>query len=108
MHVPRLGTARNIGFLIDTGADTSLLNPSDARFAPTFQGFGLGGSTLEWHEEVVLTLTHVGGEVDRFQFVLPFAMESDENFNFPSLVGMDLLQRYRLTVDLQADIVTLQ
>lgn len=119
VYVPRSGIARTVGFLVDTGADSSLVmpkdadtlgvvSPADSQTTETFAGIGLGGISTEWQEPVVITLKHVDGTADRFDFMMPFAIDADQNDIFPSLVGMDLLQRYRLTVDLQADIVSLQ
>ena len=119
VRVPRLNTSNTLGFLVDTGADTSVIHPFDAEGLridtsllaipqEIHETLGVGGISREWREDVVLILHHVDRRQDQMGFSMSFAVTTEDNRDLPSLMGMDLLRRYRLTVDLQADIVTLQ
>ena len=116
--MPRLRLDGNISFVFDTGADTSLLMPLDARriginytdLQESEQSLGIGGISLNFIEPAFLAF--VGdGELYGYEIELRICSPSDEVLTIPSLLGRDIIDRWCVTYDkpelrLVADVVT--
>ena len=105
----------SIDFLVDTGATDSLLHPQDAKvkigIEPPLLGDpaqwpnheptnGVGGQAICYGEPAVFLFHHENGQPARqltheIRVVPPTAT----NDNLPSLLGMDILSQFKLTVD---------
>ena len=106
MFLPRLRLNGNISFVFDTGADTSLLMPLDAQriginytdLQESEQSLGIGGASLNFIEPAFLAF--VGdGELYGYEIELRICSPSDEIFTIPSLLGRDIIDRWRVTYD---------
>jgi hypothetical protein len=106
--VPGLNLAGQVSFLVDTGADTSIIHPRDALnlgiifdrdFADSARGAssGVGGEATEYSEPCDVFLKHEDGAWDHIVMNVNFAEPTSQNGSFPSLMGRDLLRYYRLT-----------
>ena len=109
-----------VEFLIDTGADSTTLHPADAiRVWPPYLAHnfrsdprltkigGIGGASSYVQREAQLdfnddTRGPIGGE-----FTINIAESRGDNAVFPSLLGRDVLQFFRLTVSNRDNSVTL-
>ena len=109
------GRSREVSFLIDTGADATVLHPRDARrilardlYTIDFDadsrrvvGLGVGGGADRVVRDATLTLRSVDGE--SYQMELPIliarptpAEPGDHgNWRLPSLLGRDFLRHFR-------------
>lgn len=101
-----------VEFLIDTGADSTTLHPADAirvwppYLAHNFRSDPRGASSyvqreaqLDFNDD---TRGPIGGE-----FTINIAESRGDNAVFPSLLGRDVLQFFRLTVSNRDNSVTL-
>lgn len=109
--LPPLGTARNIPFLLDTGADTTFLMADDAgqmgidfgnlTLAPSL-GRGVGGYIRLY--QVSASITFAGREnLYVYRAELAIAEPGAHNRGLPSLLGRDILNRWRLRYDAPAN-----
>ncbi len=106
MFLPRLRLNGNISFVFDTGADASLLMPLDARriginytdLQKSEQSLGIGGVSVNFIEPAFLAF--VGdGELYGYEIELRICNPSDEILTIPSLLGRDIIDRWRVTYD---------
>ena len=117
--IPRLLRGNAIRLLVDTGADTSVIHPPDAvglgvDLIEDFIGVsvestsGVGGMTAEYREVCDILLQHENGRVDHLMINVGFAIPTDWNRRYPSVLGRDILRHYRLTFEEMRDLVTLE
>ena len=114
--LPSLGTARSIPFLLDTGADTTFLMAEDAirmgvdfgklALSPSL-GSGVGGYIRIYHADASITFA------DRenlyvYRAELAIAEPGEHNRGLPSLLGRDILNRWRLRYDAPANALEAQ
>lgn len=120
--LPRFGLSGDFSFLIDTGADGSLLMPGDGRLLKLdFSQLvnervaqGIGGGARTFTESALLTFAD-GQNVFGYFVELGILEDSDEMASTPSLIGRDILRRWnmdyrplerRLTIDvISADVL---
>ena len=106
--IPRFGIDAKVSFLVDTGADTSLIAPADAkqmaidysRLAAPVESLGIGGKALSHPVEGSLVFTDPG----RFHYLyhlasIDVAVPDPEIDEMPSLLGRDVLDRWRMAYD---------
>ena len=114
--LPSLGATRSIPFLLDTGADTTFLMAEDAiRMGIDFGnltlsprlGSGVGGYIRIYHADASITFA------DRenlyvYRAELAIAEPGEHNRGLPSLLGRDILNRWRLRYDAPANALEAQ
>ena len=107
--LPRLGWSGNVSFIFDTGADTSLLMPLDAQrmgidyavFDNEVSTLGIGGASENFVEPAYLAF--VGDEaLYGYQIELHICKPSNDLMNVPSLLGRNIIDRWRVTYDKSA------
>lgn len=112
--VPGQGLSSNLSFLVDTGADRTMLMPADARqmgldygrLTRRTESVGIGGTSLNFVEQATLVFL----EPERFLHVyfidIRIAAPSPEIMDLPSLLGRDVLDRWRMTYDPEKGLLT--
>ena len=111
---PRLGISEMILFLVDTGANMTIIHPSDIRESgiPTgllenmFRLQGIGGFADFYREPALLFFT----DADRttrygYRLDIGIAAPDGNNRDFPSLLGRDILDCWYLECDPTNDIL---
>ena len=105
--MPRLSIRTDISFCIDTGADRSLLLPSDGvrmgidftRLTRETESVGVGGITRNYLEEAIIVFS----EPKRFLYIYMVDLElsppSPDIMDLPSLLGREILDRWRMIYD---------
>jgi hypothetical protein len=101
-----------VAFLLDTGADKTMIMPLDAvrlgvdfntHFAnhPNSPVGGLGSSADAYDEQAIVALPHEeAGRSDTLQGTIKVAAPSIASLFFPSLLGRDIFDYYVLYYDL--------
>ena len=114
--LPRLGKKGNVSFIFDTGADTSLLMPLDGqrmgidygRFQKEGTSLGIGGTSENYIESAFVgvcwrLLAFVGDEaLYGYEIELRVCKPSEDLMTIPSLLGRDIIDRWRVTYDKSA------
>lgn len=105
-------------FLLDTGASVSVLHPMDARsigIDPSGDlggvvevNVGVGGAVPASRVMSWLEFTHVDGTLSRYRFALRIAKANAANETLPSILGMDFIRHFRLTLSVREDRVELE
>lgn len=123
VSIPSLATGyRPVSLLLDTGAATTIIHPASALYEPavpereldpsawgTVERIeGIGGFTPCRSLEASYVLEHDDGEYDAFADTVLVAAVTASNRSAPSLLGWNLLQHYRLTLERAAGAVTLE
>ena len=106
MFLPRLEKRGNVSFLFDTGADTSLLMPVDGQrmgFDYTDLGdeevtLGVGGLSETFIEPAYIAFLG-GGLLYCFEVDLRICKPSEELMSVPSLLGRNIIDRWRVVYD---------
>ena len=107
--LPRLGKKANVSFIFDTGADTSLLMPLDGQrmeidyraFEKEEPSLGIGGVSENYIESAYVAF--VGDEaLYGYEIELRLCKPSEELMTIPSLLGRDIIDRWRVTYDKSA------
>lgn len=103
---PRLALAANISFLVDTGADTSLLMPGDGTrmgldyslLAGDNEAVGVGGLTHNFTENALLAFLESRRTLYVYAIQLDVAPPTpDVPVDIPSLLGRDVLDRWAMS-----------
>jgi len=106
IKIPPIGEA-DVSFLADTGADRTLIMPSDFfRFGITLAQLtrktsmnGVGGQGDGFLEEALVTFSEPGAGLHVYQMDLVIAAPNQAIMQCPSLLGRDIMNRWCLTVD---------
>ena len=107
--LPRLGWSGNVSFIFDTGADTTLLMPLDAQRMGIDYGMlenevptlGIGGESTNFSESAYLAF--VGDDaLYGYEIELHVCKPAEELMTVPSLLGRDIIDRWRVTYDKSA------
>ena len=107
--LPRLGWSGKVSFIFDTGADTSLLMPLDAQrmgidyglFENEVSTLGIGGASETFTESAYLAFA--GDEaLYGYEIELHICKPAGELMTIPSLLGRDIIDRWRVTYDKSA------
>lgn len=115
LTIPALTLAGEVHFLVDTGADSTLLAPRDAtvlgidpsRLAPGPPGVGVGGRTPTTSADAFITLDGLT-LVTTIRLLVPTSTRQHQALaSIPSLLGRDVLRRFALFVEERTDPVLL-
>ncbi len=109
LFLPRLNVAGDISFLLDTGADSSIIMPVDGRRLgiqyDQLQGDrecgGIGGTVHCYVERAVLVFNDPGVELYAYDLEIDVMQYDPEMEDVPSLLGRDVIDRWRITYDPQ-------
>jgi hypothetical protein len=110
--------ARAARFLVDTGADLTIVHPIDYRsmglsFAdfksfPEESSTGVGGRAAYRRVPVELYLRHDSGQFDRLRLAIMVARSDLAALRLPSLLGRDVTDLYVLTIARPHDRLSLE
>ena len=104
---PRLGQRGPVSFLMDSGADGSVLMPVDGKKLgidyPTLRNpttsTGIGGLAHGFEELCVIAFADSRYVYSYLLNRMEISVPTKENFRFPSLLGRDILNRWRVVLD---------
>ena len=114
VFLPRLGLSGYIDFLVDTGADTTTIHPPDADLLNLDYGvldlaeqpiFGIGGVNYV-HEEPAVISFQDRRVVYSYSIIITIPQATEYNDEFPSLLGQDIIQNWRMVHDTPMDRLT--
>lgn len=99
--LPRLGIEHQISFLLDTGADSTCLHPSDAQdlgipfdmLQDESISRGIGGGASYYRESALLEFRD-GPIRSVYDIQLLIAKPTEDNSGFPSLLGRNIISRW--------------
>ncbi len=103
--IPRLNTSGDISFLVDTGADQTLLAPADGlRIGLDYadlhgdgkQIIGIGGVTENFVEDAVVVFADGIKVIYGYTIQLGIAPPSPDIMDIPSLLGRDIIDHWRM------------
>ena len=116
------GISAFIQFLIDSGADTSAIHPRDAERALGVnfnvvrtalpdarieRSLGIGGEAEYLVTTAHYAFVHDDGHWEEIAQPIRFARPTTTNRPIPSIIGWDILENFRLTLDWHASLVSL-
>jgi hypothetical protein len=112
-YLPALQKTFHAQFLVDTGADRTVLAPRDAekldidlsRFRPGLPSVGVGGRIATRSTEAIFVLGSTGRLLDLA--LLEPAADGDAISALPSILGRDILSRFALLIEDRTDRVLL-
>lgn len=107
ISIPQFEIVGDVSFLMDTGADTTVLMPVDSgrlgidfnQLATTTDSLGIGGLSKQYLEPVILAFTDPGVCLHVYDFSILIAAATPHNKNIPSLLGRNILDRWAITYD---------
>ena len=108
VHLPRPGIRKRLEFLADTRAGGTVLHPRDAALPSVdfaqlkceITSRGVGGAVKTFQEEAHL-LFRDNTTLEWHEYRLPVRIAEPTNYNrgYPSLLGRDILRRWRTVYD---------
>lgn len=113
--IPRFNIDARVSFLIDTGADSSLIAPADARamrmpygrLGRPLESLGIGGRALSHSVRASIAFIDPGKAVHIYHLdALDVAVPDPEIDEMPSLLGREILDRWRMTYDRQRGVLS--
>lgn len=111
---PRLNIRANISFCVDTGADASLLLPSDGvrlgldygALSGNQESVGVGGICQNFTEGALIAFTEPGRYLYVYALTLRICPPGPNIMDLPSLLGRDILNQWRMRYDATRDQLT--
>ena len=108
---PRLGIEHWMTFLVDTGCDTSTVMPADSnrmalpwpRLRMSGLAIGVGGAVREFSEPAALAFRDSDGGTYVYRLNISIMPPSTIMGDIPSLLGRDILNRWRMVYDPSID-----
>ncbi len=105
--VPRFGIDADVSFLVDTGADTSLLSSTDAfdmgidysLLTGETESVGTAGVATNFTEPASLVFIDPGNYVYVYHVDLEIASPNPDLMYIPSLLGREVIDRWRMVYD---------
>ena len=106
IYLPGLGISGEISFLVDTGADTSLLAPSDSLrlgiddslLTGDSECIGVGGIGHNFVEKSVIVFADEEF-VYVYEILLDVSQQNAMSEDVPSILGRDILDKWVMTYD---------
>ncbi len=112
----------HVDFLLDTGASTTCLHPRDARavgisaarlllpdrWPRQRSAAGIGGSSLYYLVPAHYAFEHDNGQWEIHEGEILVAQLQPANERLPSLLGWNILQRFRITAEWASRQITLE
>jgi hypothetical protein len=103
---PRLKLRGLVSFLVDTGADGTMLMPADSKkLGVNFRTLrnpttseGIGGAAKGFNETVVLSFSD-RRYIYSYLLMIELSASTRHNHRFPSLLGRDILDKWRFIMD---------
>ena len=103
LSMPRLQLWANISFIVDSGADFTTLAPADglrinldySQLQPGQIASGIGGKSQMFRENATLAFRDTDGQLHTYEIVLGILEPRKDIMSLPSLLGRDLLNRWR-------------
>lgn len=104
--IPRLGLQSDISFLVDTGADNTVLMVDDARRMgidykklklSKQQSVGIGGTTRHFKERALITFSEPGKFLHVYEIDLAITQPNSNLKKIPSLLGRNVIDNWRMT-----------
>ena len=103
--LPRFRIRSDISFLVDTGADVSLLNPADgtrmgldyARLTGNVESLGTSGVSYNYVEPAFIVFSERGRFLHVYRINLEIAPYDRKLMELPSLLGRDILDQWKMT-----------
>jgi hypothetical protein len=103
--LPRLNVESDVSWCVDTGADRSLLMPGDGerigldytKFTRETESVGVGGISRDYLESAWLVFADPGRSLYAYALDLEISPPSSEITDLPSLLGRDVLHRWRMS-----------
>ena len=112
--IPRLKMRRDVSFIVDTGADSTLLMPLDvesmgvdySRLEAKTMSVGIGGVSENFLEPALLAFREGRRYLHVYSLELEICKPSPDIMEIPSLLGRDILNRWRMIFDPSNDRLT--
>lgn len=106
IFLPRLKLRGLVSFLVDTGADGTVLMPTDAKkLGVKFKSLrnptvseGVGGEAKGFNEKAILAFSDAQ-YVYSYSLDVEFSEPTKHNQRFPSLLGRDILDNWRIVLE---------
>lgn len=103
----RFRISADVSFILDTGADMTVLMPADAsRLGVDFakldtpcQSQGIGGYSSDFLERALITFLDSSGSLFTFGIDLVISTPSPDIMTVPSLLGRNVIDRWRVVYD---------
>ena len=107
VYFPRFDLEGDVSFLVDTGADASLLNPGDVvrigvnidLLEGSAESVGLGGAIQCFVEAVWVIFTTIDGTIHIYSSSMEIAPVQPDTLDLPSLLGQDILDHWKMVYD---------
>ena len=107
VYFPRFDLEGDVSFLVDTGADASLLNPGDmvrmgvdlGLLEGSAESVGLGGAIQCFVEPAWFIFTDTDGATYVYDVDAEIAPPQPDTLDLPSLIGREILDRWRMVYD---------
>ena len=105
INILRLGVEEDVAFLVDTGADVSVLMPLDVfrigimreRLSDSVESIGLGGISVNFVEDATIAFSDSDdGILYVYELSIEIAPAMAEIADVPSLLGRDVLNRWSM------------
>jgi hypothetical protein len=105
--VPRFDIEADLSFLVDTGADSSLIGPADGfemgldygALGDLRESLGTGGLAQSYMEKASIAFTDPTNAIYVYHVDLEIAVPHHEIEEMPSLLGREILDRWRMVYD---------